>query len=110
MNYKSYLALIEECKNYESADSIRLEYGFPPDCEFTSDGLIKAFDIIFSVSKSDISKLVEISGGNLSALCRKYNIPLRTVQNWVMGVRNAPEYVIQFLGFALISECEKEMN
>lgn len=110
MNYKYYLALIDECKNYESADAIRLEYGFPPDCEFTAEGLIKAFDIIYAVSNSDFPKLVELGGGNLSALCRGLNIPLRTAQNWAMGIRNAPDYVIQLIGYAMISECEKEID
>ena len=47
MTYKKYLTLVNECKNYETAEAILAEYGFPADCEFSADGLIKAFDIIF---------------------------------------------------------------
>lgn len=108
MTYKSYLTLVNECKNYDSAETILAEYGFPADCEFSMEGLIKAFAIIFAVSRGDVAKLVEISGGNISAFGREYNIPLRTVTNWVGGVRKAPEYVIQMIGYAVMSECEKE--
>lgn len=108
MNYKEYLAYVEEAKSYESAEVIRMEYGFPPECEWTAEGLIKAFEIIFAVSKSDFPKIVELSGGNLSELCRWLNIPLRTAQAWVAGDRTPPTYIIQMIGFALISQCEKE--
>lgn len=108
MTYKNYLALVGECKKYDTADAILAEYGYPADCEWTAAGLAKAFDIIFVVSRLDIAKLIEIDSGNQSTFSRTYNIPLRSLQNWVAGVRQAPEYVIQLIGYTLISECEKE--
>lgn len=108
MNYKEYLAYVNEAKNYESAEALRIEYGFPPDCEFTADGLVKAFDIIYAVSREDFPKIVELSGGNLSAMCRGLNIPLRTAQNWLSGNREPSPYIVEMIGFALISQCEKE--
>ena len=108
MNYKEYLAYVNDAKSCESAEILRMEYGYPPECEWTAEGLIKAFEIIFAVSKSDFPKIVELSGGNLSELCRWLNIPLRTAQAWVAGDRTPPTYIIQMIGFALISQCEKE--
>lgn len=108
MNYKEYLAYIAEAQNYGSSEALRIEYGYPPECEWTAEGLVKAFDIIYAVSKSDFPKIVELSGGNLSAMCREFNIPLRTGQSWALGERKPPAYIIQLLGFALISQCEKE--
>ena len=108
MEYTKYLAYVNEAKCYESAEALRIEYGYPPECEWTAEGLIKAFDIIYAVSKSDFSKIVDLGGGNLSAMCRKFNIPIRTGQSWALGERNPPAYIIQLLGFALISQCEKE--
>lgn len=32
-----------------------------------------------------------------TALSKRFNIPLRTVQNWVGGQRSAPEYVIKMM-------------
>ena len=108
MNYKEYLAYVNEAKRYESTEAFRMEYGFPFNCEFTAEGLVQAFEIIYAVSKSDFPKIVELSGGNLSAMCRGLNIPLRTAQNWALGNREASPYIIEMIGFALISQCEKE--
>lgn len=108
MNYKEYLAYVNEAKSCESAEVLRMEYGFPPECEWTADGLVKAFDIIYAVGKMDFSKITELSGGNLSKLCRNFDIPLRTAQAWAAGDRTPPTYIIQMIGFALISQCEKE--
>ena len=108
MTYGEYLQYVYEAKNYDSAEKIQLEYGFPAECEFTGDGLVKAIDIIFAVSRSDFPKLVRLSSTNPSAMCRRLNIPARTAQHWVSGDRNPPEYIIQLIGFALISECDKE--
>ena len=107
MTYKEYISRIADAKSYASAEAHLAEYGFPADCEFTANGLVKSFDIIFSVSRNDFPKLVELSGGNLSALSRLLNIPLRTSQNWASGEREPSEYLIQLIGFALISQCEK---
>ena len=108
MNYKEYLEYIEAAKSCESAETIRIEYGYPPECGWTAEGLIKVFEIIFAVSKSDFPKIVELSGGNLSELCRWLNIPLRTAQSLSAGDRAPSIYIIEMIGFALISQCEKE--
>lgn len=108
MTYKEYRLRISDAKTYASAADYLAEYGFPADCEFTADGLVKAFDIIFAVSRCDFPQLVEHSGGNLSALCRLFNIPLRTAQRWAAGERQPTEYLIELIGYAMISECEKE--
>ena len=105
MNYKEYLAYVEEAKSCESAEVLRMEYGYPPECEWTAEGLIKVFEIIFAVSKSDFPKIVELSGGNLSEMCRWLNIPLRTAQSWSAGDRAPSIYIIEIIGFALISQC-----
>ena len=108
MNYKEYLEYVEGAKSCESAEVLRMEYGYPPECEWTAEGLIKVFEIIFAVSKSDFPKGVELSGGNLSEMCRWLNIPLRTAQSWSAGDRAPSIYIIEMIGFALISQCEKE--
>lgn len=107
MNYKEYLILVEETKNYETPVEARLEYGFPPDCEWTGDGLAEAFDIIFAVSREDVAELVRISKLKQSVFARKFNIPLRSMQRWTAATRVAPTYVIQLMGYAMLADCDK---
>lgn len=106
MTYQKYLELVGECTRYNSAADFAAEYGFPAECEWTADGFIQAFNIIYAVSRNDFAALVEDK--NLSAFCRAYNIPRRSAQNWQNGARKAPGYVVQMIGYALIAECEKE--
>lgn len=107
MKYQEFLMHVEEAKNCETAVEARLEYGFPPDCEWTGDGLAEAFDIIFAVSREDVAELVRISKLKQSVFARKFNIPLRSMQRWTAATRVAPTYVIQLMGYAMLADCDK---
>ena len=43
-------------------------------------------------------------GLSRTAFAKKYNIPLRTLEAWASGDREAPEYVIDLLGRAVYSD------
>lgn len=106
MDYKKYLALVGECVNTKTKEDFLAEYGYPEDCEWSPEVLIKAMQIIFAVSRNDFFTLTKDL--NISAFCRVYNIPLRSAQNWVSGERKPPEYLLQLIGYALLSELPKE--
>ena len=42
-------------------------------------------------------KIRELTGLNQSEFSRKYNIPLRTIQDWEAERRTPPEYVLELL-------------
>lgn len=107
MDYLYYTALAAESRSYASASAFLAEYGFPAYCEFSAEGLTKAIEIIFAVGHSDFAKLVELTNIKPASFCRKYSIPPRSLYHWVSGNRQPPEYLIQLLGYALLSECEK---
>ena len=101
MKYTNYLAYVVEAKNYESATDLLADYGYPGDCPLSPDNLIKAFDIIFAVAHDDFAAL---TGSNRAAFARKFFIPLRSLQNWELGIRKAPDYILQMIGYILITE------
>ena len=39
----------------------------------------------------------ELTGLKRAQFCEKYNIPVRTMENWEAGVNKAPEYVLALL-------------
>lgn len=45
----------------------------------------------------EIKEIREMTGLNQTQFARKFDIPLRTYQNWEGGRRNPPEYVINML-------------
>lgn len=45
----------------------------------------------------DIKKIREFSGLSRAEFSRKYEIPVRTLENWEAGIRKCPEYVEKLL-------------
>ena len=55
---------------------------------------IKGF---FQEVTMDIKELRKLTGLSQTAFGEKYDIPMRTIQNWEKGVRIPPSYVIKLL-------------
>lgn len=47
--------------------------------------------------------LHDLYGGSLLAMSQEYGIPLRSVENWNVGNRLPPEYVLEFLAADMLS-------
>ena len=101
MKYVKYLAYVDEAKNYGSAAELLADFGYPGDCPLSPDNLVRTFQIIFAVAHDDFAAL---TGSNRAAFARKFAIPSRSLQNWELGTREAPAYVLQMIGYILISE------
>lgn len=56
------------------------------------------------VMEYDIRKLRESTGMNRKEFCEYFNIPYRTVTEWELGGRHAPEYVIRLLEYYIRME------
>lgn len=52
----------------------------------------------------------QILGISRSAFSRKYNIPLRTLEDWDAGRKNPPEYVLELLERAVLQDKESESS
>ena len=44
-----------------------------------------------------IKEIIESNGTTQTELARRFGIPLRTVQNWYGGIRQAPDYVLKMI-------------
>ena len=55
---------------------------------------IKGF---FQEVNMDIKELRKLTGLSQTAFGEKYDIPMRTIQNWEKGVRVPPSYVLKLL-------------
>ena len=54
------------------------------------------------------NEIRELSGLKRIQFCEKYNIPLRTMENWEGGVTNAPQYVLDLLERAVREDFQQE--
>lgn len=43
-----------------------------------------------------------------SEFAEKYNIPIRTIQNWECGHRECPQYVLELLEFKVMYDIENK--
>lgn len=107
MNYNYYLALVEEAGAYNDKDTFLGAYGYPEGCPYTPENLQHVFYIIYAVSNNDFLEVAGLSGLNFSKFHKKYGIPERTAFSWKNRERQAPPYVLQLIGYAMIAEIEK---
>lgn len=49
-------------------------------------------------------ELREKSGMNMTEFAKYFGIPYRTVQNWEMGERKCPEYLLELMRYKLEKE------
>ncbi len=54
--------------------------------------------------KMKITKLRESTGMNRKEFCTYFHIPYRTVTEWELGNRHAPEYVLRLLEYYIRRE------
>lgn len=106
MTYFQYLAYVDEAKKYSDIDSFRGDIGYGPDVPYDGDGWQRVTEVIFAAAHGDVGAIV----GDMSArsFAMKYNLPDRSVQNWIAGERSAPEYVLEFLAYAVIGDVPLE--
>lgn len=54
--------------------------------------------------KTKITELREMTGMNRKNFCKYFNIPYRTVTEWELDNRHAPEYVLRLLEYYIRNE------
>lgn len=55
----------------------------------------------------NFNELFEMSGMNIKQFAEYFKIPYRTIQNWKLGLRECPEYVLKLIEYKLDNEKEK---
>lgn len=58
----------------------------------------------------EFKEIREQSGMNLKQFSEYFHIPYRTVQNWDLGLRQCPEYVIDLISYKLNNEMKKRQD
>lgn len=58
----------------------------------------------------EFKQIREQSGMNIKQFSEYFNIPYRTVQNWDLGLRQCPEYVLELIIYKLNNEKKKRQE
>lgn len=55
----------------------------------------------------ELKEMRKLLGLSQAAFGKKYNIPVRTIEQWESGRRKAPIYVLELLERAVVEDSEK---
>lgn len=110
MNYTEYLYRIDDAKTNATWEEFLGDYGYPADCPYDAKTLIIWAKIIFAVSRNDWKTLVNVAGENFklfksaAGFAKYFEIPYMSLTCWINKTRQPPAYIIQLVGYAIISE------
>lgn len=96
MTYETYRDLIADALTAESEEMFISEPGWTDWMDEYGDDTDRITDDmrnIYRVSHMTVRDLISASGMTKAAFSRRFLIPLRTVENWVSGIRPCPIYV-----------------
>ena len=96
MTHETYRNLVSDALNAENEEMFIAEQGWADWMDEYGDDTDRIADDmrnIYQVSHMTMIDLLSASGLTKAAFSRRFLIPLRTVENWVSGIRPCPIYV-----------------
>ena len=57
-----------------------------------------------------IKEMRKMTGLSQVKFSKKYNVPVRTLQDWEAGKSSPPPYVIELLEFKIVNDFKKECD
>ena len=102
MCYSKFLSLLQCGLTADTKAELRVFYPNKRMCK-------RVQQLMQAVLDGDVKQLIELTDAvrNTADFGRKFNIPQRTLSGWVLKQRTAPEYVVQLLSYAVLSELEE---
>lgn len=98
MKFELFKELYDEALGTASLDLYIAERGWQDWMEeYKSDEVADILNHIYYLANNPLKETRKTSRAEFS---RQYNIPIRTLQDWDLGNRNAPEYVKMLIDFA----------
>lgn len=104
ISYEQYLNLVADALDFPTAEQLIEELGYPPDMPENGEDYVQMIKIIFTVANGSFKELVGLSDMKLTVFTQRFKLPYRTAQGWVYGERNAPGYINQLIGFAMVGD------
>lgn len=98
MTDKQFLACYREIGNYQDQDAYVSEmslssiWGDAPDDDIPADR-VKAIGAIWGAAHRSVKDIAADAGLSQRKLAERFDIPIRTVEDWCTGKRTPPDYV-----------------
>lgn len=100
-----FTRLYNEAKDYEDVDYYIAERGWQEWMEnFDPDTIVKILNEIYGMAKEGVKKPQKQLGICRSELAMRFQIPLRTLENWANEVTRPSEFVETMLEYIIYLE------
>lgn len=103
MKYELFIKLYEEALGYSDVDLYIAERAWQ-DWMDSYDNVGNTLKQIYQLATSSLKDTRDLLGISRAAFSRKYNIPIRTLENWDAGTSDAPAYVKTLIDYTLYSD------
>ena len=105
MKYELFVTLYNEALDYSDVDMYIAERGWQ-DWMGGYDNVGNILKTIYQLATSTLQENREMLGLSRAKFSRRYNIPVRTLENWDAGTREAPEYVKILIDYTLFGDAD----
>lgn len=109
MKYELFTKLYGEALDYSNVELYIAERGWQDWME-VFDNVGSALKSIYLLAHSTLKESRERLSISRAEFSRKYNIPVRTLENWDAGINDAPEYVKMLIDYTILIEEENNMK
>ena len=104
MRYKDFCGILTAAENTSKMESLYIEIG---TCGISDeDGAQKALDLIWEMkyAKLNVKHIRKVTQLSQARFAAKYEIPIRTYEQWEAEKRTPPAYVYRLLAWAVFSD------
>lgn len=96
MTKERFLYLYHIAQDQSELDAYIAEFGYPDyfnEISNDSDEVVKRLTEIYNLAHMSMSDIINASPYSTGGFAKHFDIPLRTVQHWVLADRPCPEYI-----------------
>ena len=108
MKYEVYKELYKEAIGYDNKEYYIGERGWQQWMDgYSADEVAIILEAIYKLANATLKDTRE---GSRAEFARRYNIPVRTLENWEAGTREAPAYVKELINYTILITKFEEMK
>jgi len=108
MSYSRFLSLVSEAEKYQNKMTWVCEYGYPADCPYSPDNLMKVLEVIYYVAHGKYREAFVINGDSLNEVSAKYGINYQTLVTSSRNERKKAHWAMQAVCYCILSDIPTE--
>lgn len=104
MTYQEFLKVYLAAGDHDEKEMFIADNGGMWIEGYPDEKIADLLSAIWDVAKGGFNALCTVSGLSRMAFAKKYSISYRTLQDWCLGARTSPPYVLTLLAYAVLKD------